>query len=85
MVVYLSYLTLACPPGTYGDNCTTSCPNLHYGENCGLKCECTTDERCDPAIGCVSITTGKRVRNKASHTYGQTDTYYKHTQGIKVP
>ncbi|XP_078326698.1 uncharacterized protein LOC111127630 [Crassostrea virginica] len=48
---------ITCPPGTYGDNCTTSCPNLHYGENCGLKCECTSDERCDPAIGCVSITT----------------------------
>nr|XP_022321688.1 uncharacterized protein LOC111123571 isoform X3 [Crassostrea virginica] len=48
---------IACPPGTYGDNCTTSCPNRHYGENCGLKCECTSDERCDPAKGCISITT----------------------------
>ncbi|XP_078325044.1 uncharacterized protein LOC144622707 isoform X3 [Crassostrea virginica] len=48
---------IACPPGTYGDNCTTSCPNRHYGDNCGLKCECTSDERCDPGKGCVSITT----------------------------
>ena len=81
----MSFLTLDCPPGTFGDNCTTSCPNRHYGDHCGLKCECTSDERCDPVIGCVSITTGKQVRNKASHTYGQMDTYYKHTQGIKVP
>ena len=61
MFVQTSYLNTACPPGTYGDNCTTSCPNRHYGENCGLKCECTSDERCDPAKGCISITTGKHL------------------------
>lgn len=47
----------ACPPGTYGDNCSTACPNQHYGENCGLKCNCGPDEECHTLHGCRSITT----------------------------
>lgn len=46
-----------CPPGTYGDNCSTECPNQHYGENCGLKCNCRPDEKCHTLHGCISITT----------------------------
>lgn len=47
----------ACPPGTYGDNCSTACPNQHYGENCGLKCNCGPDEECHTLHGCRSIAT----------------------------
>uniref|UniRef100_K1QIS0 Multiple epidermal growth factor-like domains 6 n=1 Tax=Magallana gigas TaxID=29159 RepID=K1QIS0_MAGGI len=50
-------LTETCPPGTYGDNCSTACPNQHYGENCGLKCNCRPDEECHTLHGCRSITT----------------------------
>lgn len=46
-----------CPPGTYGDNCSTECPNQHYGENCGLKCNCRPDQKCHTLHGCISITT----------------------------
>lgn len=46
-----------CPPGTYGDNCSTECPNEHYGENCGLKCSCGPGEKCHTLHGCISITT----------------------------
>lgn len=56
---HLSCSITACPPGTYGDNCSTECPNQHYGENCGLKCNCGPDEKCHTLHGCISRTTSK--------------------------
>lgn len=55
----------ACPPGSYGDNCSTNCPNQYYGEYCGLKCYCGPDEKCHTLLGCISITTGKEGSNDA--------------------
>ncbi|XP_062608137.1 uncharacterized protein LOC134269985 isoform X2 [Saccostrea cucullata] len=48
---------IACPAGSYGDNCSTTCPYPSYGENCGHQCDCSPGEECSPFKGCVKITT----------------------------
>ncbi|XP_062589578.1 platelet endothelial aggregation receptor 1-like [Saccostrea cucullata] len=50
---------IACPAGSYGDNCSTTCPSPSYGENCGHQCHCSSWEECSPFKGCVKITTSK--------------------------
>lgn len=53
-VVWDSFYILACPGGTYGSNCST-CPEDWYGLLCGQKCNCNTDQYCDPVDGCSGI------------------------------
>ncbi|XP_056013184.1 uncharacterized protein LOC130046482 [Ostrea edulis] len=44
-----------CEAGKYGCNCSQDCTVNTYGLNCYLKCNCSVDELCDPAVGCVSF------------------------------
>ncbi|XP_056019065.1 uncharacterized protein LOC130054198 isoform X1 [Ostrea edulis] len=44
-----------CKAGKYGCNCSQDCTVNTYGLNCYFKCNCSVDELCDPAVGCVSF------------------------------
>ncbi|XP_062604205.1 scavenger receptor class F member 2-like [Saccostrea cucullata] len=43
-------LCIACPPGTYGSNCTETCPHGFYGYFCKWECNC---HQCDKVSGCA--------------------------------
>ncbi|XP_078310320.1 uncharacterized protein LOC111132296 isoform X3 [Crassostrea virginica] len=47
-------LCIACPKGTFGDDCSKECPTDKYGELCSNECHCRPTEPCDPIHGCIN-------------------------------
>nr|XP_022335802.1 multiple epidermal growth factor-like domains protein 11 isoform X1 [Crassostrea virginica] len=47
-------LCIACPKGTFGEDCSEECPTDKYGELCSNECHCRPTEPCDPIHGCIN-------------------------------
>lgn len=44
---------IACPRGSFGYDCIRTCSSEYFGQNCNEKCNCSSNQRCDPVIGCL--------------------------------
>lgn len=42
-----------CPRGVFGFDCNKNCPSKYFGKKCNEKCNCSSNQRCDPVIGCL--------------------------------
>ena len=62
-LIFLHSFSLACPKGTFGDDCSEECPTDKYGELCSNECHCRPTEQCDPYHGCISTCNGSLILN----------------------
>lgn len=44
-----------CPRGKIGYNCSQTCPSGYFGQKYNQKCQCSSNEHCDPVSGCLEI------------------------------
>lgn len=57
IIVWLTISFEECEPGFIGTNCSRTCPPGYFGRRCDAQSNCSRDMYCEPARGCLCITT----------------------------